>query len=107
MLTYDKAEVSVVLHAAEILRKYQTKIQINVSQFCEQIGISRKNAYKHKNKNELENQQLKQENEQLKLENTELKKQLKQNDDKGKDADLYKDCLDILTALNEDKKKKR
>ncbi len=107
MLAYDKAEVSVVLHAAEILRKYQTKIQINVSQFCKQIGISRKNAYKHKKNNDIENEQLKQKNEQLKLENAELKQRLEIYEEKSKDDALAKDCLEILVALNKDKEKKR
>ena len=106
MPDYDKAEISVVLHAAEILRKYQTRMQINVSQFCKQIGISRKNAYKHKGNIDIDNQRLEQQIEQLNHENARLKQRLKASEQKGNDADLYKQCLDILVAFNKDTKKK-
>jgi len=48
MTTCSKEEISAVLHTAEILKRSGFSEKINVSRFCEEAGISRKNAYKHK-----------------------------------------------------------
>ena len=50
MSTFSKEEISAVLHVAEILKKKGSSEKINVSRFCKEAGISRKNAYKHKKK---------------------------------------------------------
>ena len=48
MSDYSKKEIALVLKTAELLRKKHSSELINVSQFCKEAGISRKNAYKHK-----------------------------------------------------------
>ena len=47
---WNSAEIAYVLKAAELLKREATFPKINISRFCNEIGISRKNAYKHKNK---------------------------------------------------------
>lgn len=41
-------EIAQVLKTAEILQQKGSVLKINVSSFCAEIGLSRKNAYKHK-----------------------------------------------------------
>ncbi len=48
MPTYTSEEISAVLNSAEILHNKGATEKINISRFCKEAGISRKNAYKHK-----------------------------------------------------------
>jgi len=41
-------EIAQILKAAELLRAKRAGQRLNVVAFCRQIGLSRKNAYKHK-----------------------------------------------------------
>ncbi len=45
MSTYTKEEVALVLQTAELLNKKGSSEKINISQFCREAQISRKNAY--------------------------------------------------------------
>lgn len=47
-LTWSNEDIAQVLKTAELLKKNGSVIKLNVSAFCHQIGLSRKNAYKHK-----------------------------------------------------------
>ena len=48
MSTYTKKEIAAILQTAELLKRKGSSERINISQFCREAGISRKNAYKHK-----------------------------------------------------------
>jgi len=41
-------EIAQVLKTAEMLRHKGSALKLNVSSFCAEVGLSRKNAYKHK-----------------------------------------------------------
>jgi hypothetical protein len=47
-MTWSYEEIAQVLKAAEFLKSKGSTIKLNVSAFCQEIGLSRKNAYKHK-----------------------------------------------------------
>jgi len=46
--TWTPDEIAHVLKAAELLNQKDSAQKLNVAALCEEIGISRKNAYKHK-----------------------------------------------------------
>ena len=106
MSQYTKEDISAVLHAAEILNKNNSGQKINISQFCKEAGISRKNAYKHKNKINISVAGLEQQIQQLEAAKEQIEQQLEQAQLRAREADLYWECRSILVALNRDNKKK-
>jgi len=104
MADYTKEEIAAVLYVSEILKKKKSGEKINVSAFCEEAGISRKNAYKHKNSHAPEKQ--KEKLNELINEMEETAKKLELAEKQANEADLNWQCRNILVELNADYKKK-
>jgi DNA primase large subunit len=105
MATYSKQEIALVLQAAETLNQKGSSQKINVSTFCREAGISRKNAYKHKNNIDLSQNILEEQMQQLELDNQQLREKLKLAEARAGEADLYSELRNILVALHDDIKK--
>lgn len=105
MATYTKQQIALVLHTAELLKQKGSSQTINISTFCGEAAISRKNAYKHKNNIDLSQQKLEQQLQQLKLDNQQLREKLELAEDRAREADLYSELRQILVALHDDIKK--
>jgi hypothetical protein len=105
MATYDKQEIAIVLKAAETLNQKGSSQQINVSTFCREAGISRKNAYKHKNNIDLSQNVVEEQMQQLELDNQQLREKLKLAEARATEADLHSELRQILVALHDDIKK--
>jgi hypothetical protein len=106
MPDYTKKEIALILQAAEILKKNQSALKINVSAFCEEAVISRKNAYKHKKKFDLSVESRAAKIKQLETLIEQLQDKLQLAELRAQDADLYWELRNILVALNQDYKKK-
>jgi transcriptional regulator with XRE-family HTH domain len=99
--THD--EIAQVLKVAELLKQKGCSQKINVQQFCEEAGISRKNAYKHKNNRATAALEKKIERlEQLKL-ITEAEFKLARM--RAENADVYEHLLDLAVEMYHDIKK--
>lgn len=105
MATYDKQQIAIVLKAAETLNQQGSSQKINVSTFCREAGISRKNAYKHKNKIDLSQNVVEETMQQLELDNQQLREKLKLALARATEADLYSELRQILVARHDDIKK--
>jgi hypothetical protein len=105
MSTFSKEEISAVLHVAEILKNKNIGEKINVSRFCRQAGISRKNAYKHKKNIDVSIPSLEEKVHQLEQEKAEIESKLHLAEIQAGKADLYWRLRNILVALNRDVKK--
>lgn len=105
MSTFSKEEIAAVLQAAEILNKRGCGEKINVSRFCKEAGISRKNAYKHKKNIDLSMPSLKEKVRQLEQKKAEIESKLHHAEMRARDADLYWKLRTILVELNQDVKK--
>jgi len=105
MATYSKQQIALVLHAAETLNQQGSSQQINVSSFCREAGISRKNAYKHKNNIDLSQAALEQQMQQLESDNQQLREKLKLAEAGATEADLHSELRQILVARHDDIKK--
>lgn len=103
MTDYTKEEIAAVIRVSEILNKRKSSEKINVSEFCKEAGISRKNAYKHKNKLAPEKQEEKINALIAELEAAATKLELAEK--RAKEADLNWQCRNILVELNADYKK--
>ncbi len=105
MPTFSKEEIATVLHAAEILKQKGSDEKINVSQFCREAGISRKNAYKHKKNIYPEASSLEEKVRRIEQEKAEIENKLAHAEERAREADLYWELRNILVALNRDVKK--
>lgn len=105
MATYSKQQIALVLNAAETLNQQGSSQQINVSTFCREAGISRKNAYKHKNNIDLSQHALEGKIQQLESDNQQLREKLKLAEARATEADLHSELRQILVALHDDIKK--
>ena len=105
MSNFTKEEISAILQAAEILKKKGSTEKINVSRFCQEADISRKNAYKHKKKLNISLSTLEEQNRKLEQEKQQIQEKLKHAEKRAKDADIYWELRNILVALNNDIKK--
>ena len=105
MAKYSKEEISTVLHAAEILSEKGSGEKINVSRFCEEAGISRKNAYKHKKNINVTVDSLEQKIHASEQQKEQIQSKLKHAEKRAREADLYWELRNILVALNNDRKK--
>ncbi len=105
MSEYSKEEIAIILQAAEILNKHDSSGKLNVSQFCQEADISRKNAYKHKKKFDFSLRTRDQELRRLEEIVRQLQKKLEYTELRARDADLYWELRNILVALNDDYKK--
>jgi hypothetical protein len=106
MSEYSQEEIALILQAAAILKQHDFSQQLNVSQFCREAKISRKNAYKHKQHFDLAQHSRDQQLQQLQARLDQLEAQLKLAERRAADADLYWELRNILVALNADYKKK-
>ena len=107
MSTYTKEEIAAVLKTAEILKQKGSSEKINISQFCREAGISRKNAYKHKHHIDFSQEGLKAKLAQLEKKKIELEHLLELAETRAQQADLYSECLAFLRQYNLNKKKPR
>jgi len=105
MATYSQQEIAIVLKAAETLNQQGSSQQINVSSFCREAGISRKNAYKHKNNIDLSQGTLEGKIQQLESDNKQLRDKLKLAEARATEADLHSELRQILVARHDDIKK--
>lgn len=105
MSTLTKEEISAILHAAEILQRKGFSEKINVSRFCEEVGISRKNAYKHKKNINVSVDSLEKRVHELEQEKQKINSKLEHAEKRAHEADLYWEMRNILVALNNDTKK--
>lgn len=105
MATYSKQQIALVLKAAETLNQQGSSQKINVSTFCREAGISRKNAYKHKNNIDLSQNVVEETMQQLELDNQQLREQLKLALARATEADLHSELRQILVARHDDIKK--
>jgi len=58
--TWSAEEIAQVLKTAEILHRKGATHKLNIRAFCQEIGLSRKNAYKHKRRFDQESASLRQ-----------------------------------------------
>ncbi|MEA3298133.1 MAG: hypothetical protein U9Q31_01315 [Chloroflexota bacterium] len=100
-----KEEIAAILHAAEILKQKGFSEKINVSAFCREAGISRKNAYKHKKKINVTVSSLEDMNQRLQQQKQEVEQKLHHAEKRARQADLYWELRNILVTLNADIKK--
>ena len=105
MAIYDKQQIAIVLKAAETLNQQGSSQRINVSTFCGEAGISRKNAYKHKNNIDLSQDALEGKVRQLELDNQQLREKLKLALARATEADLHSELRQVLVARHDDIKK--
>lgn len=105
MPTFSKEEIAAVLHTAEILKQKGSDVKINVSQFCREAGISRKNAYKHKKNVYPDASSLEEKVRRIEQEKAEIESKLAHAEKRAREADLYWELRNILVALNRDIKK--
>jgi len=105
MSTYSKKEIAAVLQAAEILNEKGSSQKLNISEFCKEAGISRKNAYKHKKRFTLSLDSLKEKIQFLEREKQKIQDKLKHAEKRAREADLYWELRNILVTLNNDIKK--
>jgi|GEM_PF-2082072 len=106
MADYTKEEIALILQAAEILKKNHSSLKINVSAFCQEAVISRKNAYKHKKKFDFSVSSREEKIKELEAVIEQLEHKLQLAELRAADADLYWELRNILVALNHDYKKK-
>jgi hypothetical protein len=106
MSEYSQEEIALILQAAAILKQHDFSQKINVSKFCREAEISRKNAYKHKQQFDFARHSRDQQLQQQEALIAQLQEQLKLVERRAEDADLYWELRQILVALNADYKKK-
>lgn len=105
MAKFSKEEIALVLQAAEILNKKGSNAKINISQFCREAGISRKNAYKHKKNTEDSQATLKEQIEVIAKEKAQVEDKLKLAETRANEVDLYSGCNEVLVkAIKHNKK---
>lgn len=106
MADYTKEEIARILQTSEILKRKDSAFKINISAFCKEAIISRKNAYKHKKNYDLSIKSRKDKVKELEAANEQLEHKLQLAEVRARDADLYWELRNILVALNTDSKKK-
>ena len=105
MSTFTKEEIATILQAAELLKQKGSSEKINIARFCREVGISRKNAYKHKKAINLSPAALEEKLKQLEEQITRIQEKLKKAEKRAQDADIYWEVRNILVELNNDIKK--
>lgn len=103
MSDFTPDEIAQILQAAELLREKGSSQKINVRQFCEEAGISRKNAYKHKNRHSPETVEAR--IASLRKANEALEAQLKLAMMQAEKADVYKKLFDLSVLIRLEAKK--
>ena len=103
MSDFTPDEIAQILQTAELLREKGSSQKINVQQFCEEAGISRKNAYKHKNNHSPETVEAK--IASLEKAKEALEDQLKLAMMQAEKADVYKRLFDLSVLIRLEAKK--
>jgi hypothetical protein len=103
MSNFTPDEIAQTLQTAELLKEKGSSQKINVQQFCEEAGISRKNAYKHKNNRSPEAFQEVIDSLQQAKETAE--EQLKLALKLAEQADVYKRLFDLSVLIRLEAKK--
>jgi hypothetical protein len=96
MSRYTPEEIAAILNAAELLQQKDAAQKINITQFCKDAGISRKNAYKHKKKIDKQTAELKKKIQILAKENDQTLQKLKHAEDRAGEVDLYSGAHEVL-----------
>ena len=96
-------EIAQVLHTAELLKEKGSLQKINVQQFCQEAGISRKNAYKHKNNRSPA--AIKEIIASLQQAKETLEERLRLAIVQAEQADVYKRLFDLSVAIRIENKK--
>jgi hypothetical protein len=96
MSNYTSEEIAAILSSAELLQQKGAARKINISEFCKDAGISRKNAYKHKKKIDKEIQKLKEKNRHLEKECHQIKQKLILAEQRAGESDLYSGVREVL-----------
>ena len=105
MSQYTRAEIAQILQTAEILHHNDSGEKINISRFCREAGISRKNAYKHKKNEEEAPKALKEKIAVLEQEKAELEAKLQLSEVRAQEVDVYRGCNEVLVnAIKHNKK---
>jgi len=104
MSDYTKKEIALVLQTAELLNKKQSAEHINVSQFCKEVGISRKNAYKHKNNIDFSEEASQARVSELEKAKSEIEHKLELAEARIQDVDLKDELIGFLREYNLNKK---
>jgi len=103
MSDFTSDEIAQILQTAKLLREKGSSQKINVQQFCEEAGISRKNAYKHKNNHSPE--AVEAQIASLEKANEALEAQLKLAMMQAEQADVYKKLFDLAVRIRVEGKK--
>jgi hypothetical protein len=103
MSDFTSDEIAQILQAAELLKEKGSSQKINVQRFCEEAGISRKNAYKHKNNRSPE--AIKETIASLQKVKETLEEQLRLAMMQAEQADVYKRLFDLSVAIRVENKK--
>lgn len=103
MSDFTPDEIAQILQTAELLREKGSSQKINVQQFCEEAGISRKNAYKHKNHRSVEAIEAKIAILEQAKETAEERLKLAMM--QAKMADVYKKLFDLSVLIRQEAKK--
>lgn len=99
-------EIAHVLQIAELLRRKGVGQKINVAAFCQEIGLSRKNAYKHKKQHEQSLLSLQQQLEQLRAQHDADTEKIRLLETRLKKAELGEKLRLVMRELIIDYQKK-
>ena len=105
MSEYTKEDISAILHTAELLNKKGSVQKINISEFCKEAGISRKNAYKHKNNIEISESTYQERIAKLEEDKSQIEQKLELAEARASEADLHSNCREFLKQYLRDNKK--
>ena len=105
MADFTPEEIAQILQTAELLRAKGATQKINIQQFCNEAGISRKNAYKHKNNRSPE--KLNETIAELQKAKTSVEEQLRLALLQAEQADVYKRLFDLSVAIRVEAKKNK
>lgn len=105
MSQYTRAEIAQVLQTAELLNHKDSGEKINISRFCQEAGISRKNAYKHKKNDQQAQNGLTEQIALLEREKAELAAKLQLSEARAHEVDVYRGCNEVLVSAIKHNKK--
>lgn len=103
---WTQEEIAQVLKTADLLRHKSKKQRLNIRDFCEEIGLSRKNAYKHKRHYETEIAEIKQQLAQIKEEHNRDIEKNRLLEQRLAEAERKEKLIDLMRALIQDYQKK-
>ena len=99
-------EIAHVLKTAELLKQKGSAQKLNVAALCDEIGISRKNAYKHKNNHEYTESDLQQQLQELETQHDCDAQKIRLLEERLAEADLHDKLRLVMRELIIDLQKK-